>query len=260
MTLRDQLRVACLSFLCCMASALQAQVIPGCHRDADEDARVETARSILKVNARVDPVTGVEDVDHYHRVINFWAERGSGEDGIGEDGAVYRESILSNHTRQEMWDYLDVVFDWSSDMELLVLDEIWETHPDDSMTYMVVNLWFGNTDSGYYEQPGISVVKFRPGEGCAAYQRDYFSEGDTWWGMSFAQQQVRDKRDTVLRQLQLTGRCVDDDGDGFPKYAASLGCTHTALDCNDYSADINPGVMEIMDNAIDDNCDGVTDG
>ena len=78
MTLRDQLRVACLSLLCCMASGLHAQVIPGCHRDADEDARVETARSILKVNARVDPVTGVEDVDHYYRVIYFWAERGSG--------------------------------------------------------------------------------------------------------------------------------------------------------------------------------------
>jgi Putative metal-binding motif len=260
MMLDHRILAACLSLIGCMASPLHAQVIPGCHRDADEATRVETARSILKVNARVDPLTGVEDVDHYHRVINFWAERGSGEDGVGEDGAVYQESILSNFTRQEMWDYLDVVFDWSPDMELRVLDEIWETHPDDSMTYMVVNLWFGNTGNGYYEQPGISVVKFRPGEGCAAYQRDYFSEGDTWWGMSFAQPGVRDKRETVLRELELTGRCVDDDGDGFPKYAASLGCSHAALDCNDYSADINPGAEEILDNGIDDNCDGVTDG
>lgn len=260
MTMRDLVLAACLSLLCCTASPLHAQVIPGCHRDANEATRVETARSILRVNARVDPLTGVEDVDHYHRVINFWAEHGSGEDGVGEDGALYRESILSNYSRQEMWDYLDVVFDWSSDMELRVLDEIWETHPDDSMTYMVVNLWFGNTDAGYYEQPGISIVKFRPGEGCAAYQRDYFSEGDTWWGMSFAQQLVRDNRETTLQQLQLTGRCVDDDGDGFPKYGALQGCPQAELDCNDYSADINPGVMEIPDNGIDDNCDGATDG
>ena len=128
-----------LPLILLMTRTTYAQVVPGCHVAADEATRVETARSILKVNGRVDPVTGVKDVDHYHRVINLWAEYGSGEDGVGEDGAVYQESILSNFTRQEMWDYLDVVFSWSSDMELVVLDELWQTHPDDSMTYMVVN-------------------------------------------------------------------------------------------------------------------------
>ena len=126
--------------------AAHAQIIPGCQRDADEATRVETARSILRVNARVDPTTGVEDVNHYHKVINYWAENGSGEDGVGEDGAVYQESTLSNFTRQEMWDYLDVIFAWSSNMELLVLDELWETYPDGSMTYMNVNRWFGSTE------------------------------------------------------------------------------------------------------------------
>lgn len=235
------------------------QVVPGCHVDSDEATRVETARSILKVNARVDPLTGVKDVDHYHRVINLWAERGSGEDGVGEDGAVYVESTLKNHTRQDMWDYLDVVFDWSADMELVTLDETWRTYPDDSMTYMVVNVWFGNTDAGYYEQPGISIVKFRPGEGCAAYQRDYFSEGDTWWGMSFARGMVRDNREQVLRELGLTHRCVDDDGDGYPRYAILSGCAQRALDCNDYSAQINPGAAEDYSNGVDDNCDGLVD-
>jgi hypothetical protein len=236
-----------------------SQLVPGCDRDADEATRVETARSILKVNARFDPVTGIKDVNHYHRVINFWAERGSGEDGVGEDGAVYRESTLSNYTRQEMWDYLDVVFDWSSDMELVTLDEMWQTYPDDSMTYMAVNKWFGRTDAGYYEQPGISIVKFRPGEGCAAYQRDYFSEGDTWWGMSFAREGVRDKREIVIEELGLTQRCVDDDGDGYPKYDTSKGCPQTALDCDDYHADISPGALEDTANGIDDNCDDVVD-
>jgi hypothetical protein len=243
-----------------MTNASSAQVVPGCHVAADEATRVETARSILKVNGRVDPLTGVKDVDHYHRVINLWAEYGSGEDGVGEDGAVYQESILSNFTRQEMWDYLDVVFSWSSDMELVVLDELWQTHPDDSMTYMVVNKWFGSTDDGYYEQPGISIVKFRPGEGCAAYQRDYFSEGDTWWGMGFAREAyVRPKRERVIRELGLTQKCVDDDGDGYPGYSSAMGCTHTELDCDDYHADINPGVMEVLANGIDDNCNGLID-
>jgi hypothetical protein len=259
--LKKVCRSLLLSAVFCLiaAPAANSQVIPGCHQASDEETRVETARSILKVNGRVDPVTGVKDIDHYHRVINFWAEKGSGEDGAGEDGAVYQETTLSNFTRQEMWDYLDVVFSWSSDMELVVMDEIWKTQPDDSMTYMVVNKWFGSTDGGYYEQPGISIVKFRPGEGCAAYQRDYFSEGDTWWGISFLRELTRTKRETVISELGLTERCVDDDGDGYPRYSTSKGCTHAELDCDDYHSGINPGAMEIISNGIDENCNGSDD-
>ena len=227
-----------------------------CDRAADEATRVETARQILRVNARV--VEGVPDVDHYHIAINGWAVNGSGEDGVGQDGAVYEETTLSNFSRQEMWDYLDVIFGWSSDMELATFDEVWETHPDDSMTYMVVNKWFGSTDAGYYEQPGISIVKFRPGEGCAAYQRDYFSEGDTWWGMSFAQEGIRYKRNTVITALGLAGKCVDDDGDGYTKYEAATGCPNAGVDCDDYHAEVNPGATEIPGNEIDDDCDPST--
>lgn len=242
-----------------VAPTANAQVVEGCDRAADEVTRVETARSILKVNGREDPVTGEKDVDHYHTVINFWAEQGSGQDGVGFDGAVYQESTLSNFTRQEMWDYLDVIFDWSADMELVVFDELWETHSDDSMTYMNVNLWFGNTDAGYYEQPGISVVKFRPGEGCAAYQRDYFTEGDTWWGISILRGFVRDKRDRTVTALGLTDRCIDNDGDGYTKYSAATGCPNPGLDCADYDPAINPGAPEVPANGLDDDCDGSVD-
>jgi hypothetical protein len=230
-----------------------------CDRVDDEATRVETARSILKVNARPDPgqPDGL-DVDHYYKVINYWAVNGSGEDGEGEDGAVYQETTLSNLTRQEMWEYLNVVFGWSSDMELVTYDEVWETHADGSMTYMVVNRWFGSTMGGYYEQPGISIVKFRPGEGCASYQRDYFSEGDTWWGMSFSQGMVRAKRETVISELGLTHKCVDDDGDGYTKYSTATGCANEGLDCDDYHADINPGATEIPGNGLDDDCDPST--
>ena len=233
-----------------------------CDRAADEATRVETARRILKVHARTvgDPPEA-EDESHYHIAINGWAVNGSGEDLYSSDDipAVYQETSLSNLGRQEMWDYLDLIFAWSSDMELVIYDEIWETHPDDSMTYMLVNKWFGSTEAGYYEQPGISIVKFRPGEGCASYQRDYFSEGDTYWGMGFAQPMVRDKRNTVITDLGLTGKCVDDDGDGYTKYEAATGCPQgTIVDCDDYHAGVNPGATEIPGNGWDDDCNPST--
>ena len=240
-----------------------------CEYAADEATRVDTARMILKVHARTvgDPPVP-EDESHYYNAINGWAVNGSGQDGIGEDGAVYKESILSNFGRWEMWLYLEKIFNWSSDMELVIYDEIWETHADDSMTYMLVNKWFGSTAGGYYEQPGISIVKFRPGEGCAAYQRDYFSEGDTWWGMDFAQAEVRQSRDASITELHLTGRCVDDDKDGYTKYEAATGCPQGAsLDCDDYNDTVNPGVDEITpeptdpicNDGIDNNCNGRVD-
>ena len=242
------------------ATVSHAQIVPGCDRAADEATRVETARSILKVHGREDEFHVPVDADHYKTVINYWAENGSGEDGVGTDGAVYRESMLSNNTRQEMWEYLDYIFnDFSSDMVLVLLDELWKTHPDGSMTYMTVNRWFGSTSGGYYEQPGISIVKFRPGEGCASYQRDYFSEGDTWWGISILNGSVRAKRDRTITALGLTDRCVDDDSDGYSKFSAAQGCAQTALDCDDYHAGINPGADEIPDNGTDENCNASDD-
>ena len=253
----------------CSDSEIMVDMENCCDREATEAARVETARSILMVHARTvgDPPVA-EDDDHYHISINGWAVNGSGEDlySSADIPAVYQETTLSNLGRQEMWDYLDVIFAWSSDMELVIYDEIWETHPDDSMTYMLVNKWFGSTEAGYYEQPGISIVKFRPGEGCASYQRDYFSEGDTYWGMEFSQQMVRNKRNKVITGLGLTGKCVDDDGDGYTRYEAATGCPEgTVVDCDDYHAEINPGAEESTAagncaDGVDNDCDGSIDG
>ena len=70
--------------------------------------------------------------------------------GVGETGDTSlwymgesQESILTNYSRQEMADYLEAVFGWSSDMELVIKDEMYQTHPDGTMTYMAVNKWFG---------------------------------------------------------------------------------------------------------------------
>jgi hypothetical protein len=46
----------------------------------------------------------------------------------------------------------------------------------------------------------------------------------------------------------------DEDGDGF-----SGSICVTGDDCNDARADINPGMPEVCDNGLDDNCDGLSD-
>jgi len=203
----------------------------------DETTRLETARAILKVGA-----------DDYETVINYWAVDG-----------VYKETVLTNNNRQEMWDYLDVIFQWSSGMELDILEELYETHPDGSMTYMATNEWYGTATTGYYVQPGMSIVTFRPGEGCANYQRDYFTEGDTWWGVEPLQPFVRQFRQQYIDMFGLSGRCFDYDGDLYSKYETT-GCIKCGLDCNDYDPDINPGAEEIPGDGIDNYCDGFIDG
>jgi hypothetical protein len=241
-----------LPFLFMTGSAL-AQPVPGCDRTVEQ--RLETADAALEVDAL-----------DYHYVINYWAEQGSGEDGIGFDGAVYEESVLRNFTRMEMWLYLEKIFNWSSDMVLETGEWLFQNNPDGSAIYMAVNKWYGTTEAGYYEQPGISVFHFRPGEGCIAYQRDYFSEGDTWYGMSVpgwdAQSMVVDRRNTIITELGLTDKCVDDDGDGFTKYAAAAGCPEgDVVDCDDYHYDIRPidldedGYYDVDGPCPGDDCD-----
>ncbi len=225
-----------------------------CYRANDEATRVETARAILMVNA-------VPSSPYYYEdVIYYWADQPvAPPDG---EGAIYKETVLTNYSRQEMADYLEIIFGWSSDMELVIQDQMYETHPDGTMTYMATNKWFGTwAGVGDYVQPGMSIVKFEdPDSGCATYQRDYFTEADTWWGVPELNPMVTMFREEYIRMFGLTGRCFDDDGDGYTKYAAAYGCPNVGLDCNDYVAEINPGAEEIMGNGLDDDCDGGIDG
>ena len=47
---------------------------------------------------------------------------------------------------------------------------------------------------------------------------------------------------------------MDGDGDGYGD-PASFVCTHPEPDCDDTNPDVNPGMTEIPDNGIDDDCD-----
>ena len=228
----------CFVVVCAsMANVVRAQPVPGCSRLSDEASRVETARAILKVNR-----------DNYMDVINYWAE-----------DAVYMETVVTNHSRQEMWEYLSAVFEKSPDMELIIEDELYKTHPDGSMTYMATNRWFGTWQGlGSYFHPGMSIIKFDPGEGCASFQRDYFTEGDTWWGFRALRPIVQGFRQIYIYAFGLIDRCFDEDGDGYGKYL-TFGCGKWGLDCNDYDAAVNPGADEIRGNKTDDNCNGIVD-
>jgi hypothetical protein len=50
---------------------------------------------------------------------------------------------------------------------------------------------------------------------------------------------------------------ADNDGDGYP-FPEPPGSPPEDADCNDYDADVNPGMTEIPNNGIDDDCDPAT--
>jgi hypothetical protein len=104
----------------------------------------------------------------------------------------------------------------------------------------------------------MSIIKFRPGEGCASYQRDYFTEGDSWWNIPAFKPDVEGLRNMYIAIFGLSLRCFDDDADDFAKYTSSLGCPLAGRDCNDFVPEINPAAMEIPGNGIDEDCDVTT--
>jgi len=229
-----------LLFLVTTGSAL-AQVTSGCARTADETTRLATARAILRVNA-----------DNYGEVINYWAE-----------DVIYKEPVLTNSGRQEMFDYLAAVFGgtafgFPTDKVVTINKELYKTHVDGSMTYAATIEWSGTFGTEFYIQKGMSIIKFSPGEGCPYFHRDYFTEGDTWWNIPIWQPDIRTSRNIYINLFQLTGRCFDGDGDGYTKYSPAIGCPNAGLDCNDFVAEINPGADEIPGNGIDDDCNPVT--
>ncbi len=234
----------CTFLLLFITGSALAQITPGCARSADETTRIATARALVEV-----------ELANYESVINYWAE-----------DVVYKEPVLTNNGRQEMLDYLDGVFGGTAygfpdDRDVIIKDDIWKTDPgalpgteDDTMTYIATMEWSGTFGTEFFIQTGMSIIKFGPGEGCPSYHRDYFTEGDTWWNVPIWKPDILTSRSIYISLFGLSGRCFDDDGDGYTKYEAATGCPNPGLDCNDYLPGVNPGATEITGNGIDDDC------
>ena len=222
-----------------------AQLETGCTRASDEATRVETAQALLKVNTT--------DY-HYDTVINYWA-----------DDVTYSDPLFVIQGRVELYDYLQAmyrgtIYGFPTDKTLEIRDELYETHGDGSMTYIATVQWDGTHDIDgsdyYYFQTGMSIIEFEPGEGCPSYHKDYYSEGDVWYNIPGTHHDtIVQFRGMYINMFELTGRCFDEDGDGYTKYAEATGCANPGLDCDDFNADINPEATEISGNGIDEDCD-----
>ena len=226
----------------CIARCSLPGCVEPCSRAADETSRVETARALVTLNA-----------SNYLSRINYWAE-----------DVVYREPVWTNTGRAELLDYLSAVFagtayGFPADRQVVIKDELYNTHPEDgSMTYMATVEWSGTFGTEFFTQTGMSILKFRPGEGCPNYHRDYSTEGDTWWNIPAEKSDVSVFRNIYIGQFGLGGRCFDDDGDGYTKYSSATGCPNPGVDCNDFVPAINPGAEEVPGDGIDQDCDPVT--
>jgi hypothetical protein len=225
----------------CVAKCSLPGCVEPCSRDADEASRVLTAQALVAMNA-----------SNYLSLINHWAE-----------DIVYREPVWTNSGRHELLDYLTAVFSgtaygFPNDRLVDIKNELYKTQPDGSMTYMATLEWSGSFGKEFFTQTGMSIIKFRPGEGCPYYHRDYSTEGDTWWNIPAEKLEVKLFRQVYIEQFELTGRCFDGDGDGYSKYVNATGCTNPGLDCNDFVAEIHPGATEEPDNGIDEDCDPIT--
>jgi hypothetical protein len=233
--------VFCALLILFTTGSALAQIVPGCARADDETTRIETARAVLELTA-----------SNYASVINYWA-----------DDIVYKDPFLTNNGRQEMLDYLDAfysgsIYGWPDDKVVTIKDELAKTWPDGSMTYLATIQWTGTSPLGFYFQTGMSIIKFRPGEGCPYEHRDYWTEGDSWYQVPDWTAEGAVMRGVYIQIMGLTGRCFDDDQDGYTKYKQATGCPNPGLDCNDFVPEINPGATEIPGNGIDDDCDNLT--
>jgi hypothetical protein len=225
----------------CVAKCSPQSCVEPCSRDADEASRVQTARALVSVNAT-----------NYQSLINYWAQ-----------DIVYREPVWTNKGRAQLLDYLSAVFagtayGFPADRQVVVKDELYNTHPDGSMTYMATVEWSGTFGTEFFTQTGMSILKFRSGQGCPNYQRDYSTEGDTWWNIPLEKSDVNVFRNIYISQFGLSGRCFDGDGDGYTKYSSATGCPSSGVDCNDFVPGINPGAVEIPGDGIDQDCNPVT--
>ena len=257
--------VGALAAIVCDDLGAQCALDPfDCGRGTSDEDRIATATAILKVGGNP------ENPFYWEDVIYYWA-----------CDATYKETVITNDSREEMCDYLAYIFESSPGMHLDIKDETWYIDKKNGdFVFMSTNVWYGTWEGAApYFQEGMSVVKFREGEGCAYFQRDYFTEGDTWYGIPTLTSLVNTVREQYLLMFEQSKKCIDEDGDGYGKYldttltpaVTPADCdvpSQKVRDCNDYAPPpaggdggkfINPGATEIPGNGIDEDCDGQVD-
>jgi len=233
----------------CVLSLLFLPVSALAQCDRTVGQRLDTARALVTL-----------EKDNYASRINYWAT-----------DIEYKEPILTNNGRAEMLEYLDAVFGGTAygfpdDRAVTIEDELTEIDGDTGdWVYTAATHWTGTFNHNYFSQSGMSIVKFRAGEGCPYYHRDYWTEADSWYQVPAWNSDVAFMRGVYIGLFGLMGRCFDDDQDGYTKYPEAGGCPNPGLDCNDFVPGINPGAEESIAagncaDGVDNDCDDSIDG
>ena len=89
------------------------------------------------------------------------------------DDIEYHDAIVDIYGKETMTAFLAQLFSSSPDLVTTIEDE---TCVDG--IYSASWVMVGEFNGVPYNAPGMSIVKFRPGETQAYYQRDYYTEGD----------------------------------------------------------------------------------
>ena len=154
---------------------------------------------------------------------------------------------------QQVQDEDDVYILWSDDRN------VQNGHHDPDIWFEKQHLTCEDTDGDGYGDPA-SLACTHPGRDCADSNPDVnpgVREGPD--GDPTCSDTLDNNCDGNVDLADLGCiECVDNDSDGYGS-PASGNCTYSESDCNDTDPDVNPGVPEICDNHIDDDCDGQID-
>ena len=126
--------------------------------------------------------------------------------------------------------------------------------------------WYGDSDQDGYGDPDEVVLSCDQPEGYLKYGTDCVDNNpDINPGATEICDGIDNDCDGELDEIGETV-WLDADGDGYGDPSREMsdcsdpeGVADNKKDCNDASADVNPGAEEVVGDGIDNNCDGVVE-